>query len=240
MLDSQAEEMPTLRSRPRHRLSPHVLVVEDDEDLRRLLHQGLSEEGFTLTLAGTGAQALTAVATEEPGLIVIDIGLPDADGRDVCQALRARGIGAPVLFLTARDTGADRVSGFGAGGDDYLTKPFEFAELVARLQALSRRGSVDLRAEIGDLELDPVGHTVATSTGRAELTPTEFRILGALAARPGEALRRREMVSAAWPPGAIVHDNTLDVYVGRLRRKLTQISSETAIHTVHRVGYRLE
>ncbi len=217
-----------------------VLVVEDDDDLRRVLRQGLCEEGFTVTIARTGAEALALAESGSHDLIVLDIGLPDADGRDVCQALRSRGTDVPVLFLTASDAATDRVSGFGVGGDDYLTKPFEFAELVARLQALARRSNLDRRASVGDLRLDPVSHRVSTSVGEAELTPTEFRLLGALAARPGEAVRRREMVSAAWPSGAIVHDNTLDVYLARLRKKIAAVESTASIQTVRGVGYRLE
>ncbi len=220
-------------------MNSRVLVVEDDTDLRRLLGKGLDEEGFAVTVARTGAEALEAAESIPPDLIVIDIGLPDADGRDVCQALRSRGVEVPVLFLTARDTGADRISGFGAGGDDYLTKPFQFAELVARLRALERRSPPQRHGAVGDLRLDPVSHTVSADGRQAELTPTEFRLLGVLVSRPGEAVRRTEMVAAAWPSGAIVHDNTLDVYVGRLRRKLSGLDSVTQIHTIHGVGYRL-
>ena len=221
-------------------MNSHVLVVEDDADLRRLLDKGLDEEGFEVSVARSGAEALTVAESAAPDLVVIDIGLPDADGRDVCQALRSRGVEVPVLFLTARDTGADRISGFGAGGDDYLTKPFQFAELVARLRALERRSPARRHSSIGDLRLDPVSHTVSTSGEQSELTPTEFRLLGVLVSRPGEAVRRNEMVAAAWPTGAIVHDNTLDVYIGRLRRKLAGLESETRIHTIHGVGYRLK
>lgn len=221
-------------------MNSRVLVVEDDADLRRLLGKGLDEEGFEVSVARTGAEALTAAEAIEPDLVVIDIGLPDADGRDVCQALRSRGVEVPVLFLTARDAGADRVSGFGAGGDDYLTKPFQFAELVARLRALERRSPAKRHSTLGDLRLDPVSHAVSTSGEQAELTPTEFRLLGVLVSRPGEAVRRAEMVAAAWPAGAIVHDNTLDVYIGRLRRKIAGLESETRIHTIHGVGYRLQ
>jgi two-component system, OmpR family, response regulator len=221
-------------------MNSRVLVVEDDADLRRLLGKGLDEEGFIVSVARTGAEALTAAESSQPDLVVIDIGLPDADGRDVCQALRSRGVEVPVLFLTARDTGADRISGFGAGGDDYLTKPFQFAELVARLRALERRSPAPRHSSIGDLRLDPVSHTVSRDGEQAELTPTEFRILGVLVSRPGEAIRRSEIAAAAWPTGAIVHDNTLDVYIGRLRRKLAGLESETRIHTIHGVGYRLQ
>src|SRR4051812_153619 len=121
------------------RVQPSVLVVEDDPGLRRLLARGLGEEGFDVVASADAAAALRA-AEEAPDLAVIDVGLPDADGRDLCQALRARGFTAPVLFLTARDAVTDRVSGFTAGGDDYVTKPFAFVELVARLRALLRRG----------------------------------------------------------------------------------------------------
>jgi two-component system response regulator MprA len=217
---------------------PRLLVVEDDHDLRSLLRRGLAEEGFAVTAVGDGAGAL-AEAGSAPDVLVIDIGLPDADGRDVCQALRARGSQAPVLFLTARDALTDRLSGFSAGGDDYLTKPFHFAELVARLHALLRRAGADRGTTVGSLVLDPVSHGVHHGDRDASLTPTEFRLLAALAARPGAVLRRLDLVRAAWPEGAIVHDNTLDQYVARLRRKLRELEADCAITTVHGVGYRL-
>jgi two-component system response regulator MprA len=220
-------------------MGARVLICEDDADLRRLLSSGLEEEDFDVTTAPDGHAALRAVESEAPDLMVIDVGLPDADGLDLCQALRARGIRAPVLFLTARDGVADLLAGFDAGGDDYMTKPFEFAELVARLTALRRRSSYDPAVVVGDLRLDPVGHAVGGPAGTEALTPTEFRLLAALVARPREALRRRELVRAAWPDGAIVHDNTLDVYIGKLRRKLTALESATEITTVHGVGYRI-
>src|SRR3954447_22827832 len=162
---------------------PRLLVVEDDHDLRSLLRRGLAEEGFDVTAVGDGAGAL-AEADSHPDALVIDIGLPDADGRDVCQALRARGSQAPVLFLTAREALTDRLSGFSAGGDDYLTKPFHFAELVARLHALLRRAGADPAAHVGPLRLDPVTHAVSSGERQTSLTPTEFRLLAALAAQP--------------------------------------------------------
>jgi two-component system response regulator MprA len=168
------------------------------------------------------------------------VGLPDADGRDLCQALRARGVEAPVLFLTARDAMTDRLAGFSAGGDDYVTKPFHFDELVARLRAVLRRSGTDPATEVGALRLDPVAHAISGEDGEVSLTPTEFRLLATLAAQPGAVVRRRELIRAAWPEGAIVHDNTLDQYVARLRRKLREVSSGAAIGTSHGVGYRLE
>jgi two-component system OmpR family response regulator len=218
----------------------NVLIVEDDADLRRILMTGLEEEGFDVAAARTGRDAIERARSRPPQLLVIDIGLPDSDGRDVCQALRAEGIRAPVLFLTALGAVVDRLSGFNAGGDDYVTKPFELAELVARLRALARRAEEPISAEAGDLKLDPLSHGVIAGDQKRSLTPTEFRLLGALAERPGEAVRRRRLISAAWPDGAVVHDNTLDVYIARLRRKLEELPTETTIHTAHRVGYRLE
>jgi two-component system response regulator MprA len=171
--------------------------------------------------------------------LIIDIGLPDADGRDLCQALRARGMQSPVLFLTARDAVTDRVSGFEAGGDDYVTKPFQLAEVAARMRALLKRAGGERAFEHAGLRLDPTAHEIAIDGHSVALTPTEFRLLAALAARPGETLSRRELVRAAWPDGAIVHDNTLDVYAARLRRKLSQLPGAPVIGTVHGVGYRL-
>ncbi|QEC47574.1 response regulator transcription factor [Baekduia soli] len=215
-----------------------LLVVEDDASLRGLVVRGLEEEGFEVTAVGDGAGALQA-AREPVDALVIDVGLPDADGRDVCQALRAQGCTAPVLFLTARDAVTDRLAGFSAGGDDYVTKPFHFDELVARLRALLRRTGADPGTTVGGLRLDPLAHAVAANGREASLTPTEFRLLAALAAQPGVVLRRRELVRAAWPEGAIVHDNTLDQYVARLRRKLRELGPGSEIATAHGVGYKL-
>jgi DNA-binding response OmpR family regulator len=218
---------------------PRVLILEDDRELGDLLKRGLEEEGFEPSLATTGADALARVASSPPDALIIDIGLPDADGRDVCQALRARGIAAPVLFLTARDALTDRLAGFGAGGDDYLTKPFAVEELVARLRALVRRGGHDGAIEVDSFRLDPMTHSIHCGGVTESLTPTEFRLLAALAGRPGEVVRRRELVEAAWPAGAIVHDNTLDVYLARLRRKLRYIPEAPRIATIQRVGYSM-
>ena len=180
-----------------------------------------------------------ASSAQEPDALVVDIGLPDADGRDVCQALRARGVQAPVLFLTARDALPDRLAGFSAGGDDYMTKPFALDELIARLHALLRRASPEVPPRsAGCASTRPRTRSRAEARRRG-VTPTEFRLLAALAARPGEVVRRRELIAAAWPHGAIVHDNTLDAYLARLRRKLRDLDGAPEITTVHGVGYTL-
>ena len=220
-------------------LAPLVVVLEDDPDLRSLLRRGLPEEGFVVETAATGSELLERMPSLDPAVLVVDIGLPDADGRDVVQALRARGIRVPVLFLTARDALPDRLAGFAAGGDDYLTKPYAFAELVARLRALARRGGVQVAVEVGGLRLDPTTHAAAVADASVALSPTEFRLLARLAAAPGEAVRRRELVRAGWPHGAIVHENTLDQYVRRIRRKLAGLEGAPEVVTLHGVGYSL-
>jgi two-component system OmpR family response regulator len=221
-------------------LGRSILVVEDDDVLRGALARGLREEGFVVEAVVTGTEALERVESMSPDGLVIDIGLPDADGRDLCQALRARGIQTPVLFLTARDALVDRIAGFDAGGDDYIAKPFAFVELVARLQAVLRRSGGDEALEAAGLRLDPRRHSVTDGAREVPLSPTEFRLLALLLARPGEAVRRRDLVRAGWPHGAIVRENTLDSYVARLRRKLKGLDDAPEIETVHGVGYRVE
>jgi two-component system response regulator MprA len=221
-------------------IGARVMVVEDDAELREALRRGLTEEGFADATASTGAELLERFEGEAPDALVVDVGLPDTDGRDLCQALRARGVTTPVLFLTARDALVDRLAGFDAGGDDYVTKPFAFAEVVARLTALIRRGSAEAGVvEAEGLRLDPVTHAVSSGEVSAALTPTEFRILARLLTQPGAAVRRRELTRAGWPHGAIVRANTLDAYVARLRRKLRDLPESPAIATVHGVGYRI-
>jgi two-component system response regulator MprA len=221
-------------------LSPLVLVVEDDASLRSVLSRGLREEGFRCEAVATGAQFLERVPLARPDVLIVDIGLPDCDGRDACQALRAQGVETPVLFLTARDALVDRLAGFEAGGDDYVAKPFSLDELVARLRALVRRGSRDAEpARVGGVTLDPGSHALVSGEHRVRLTPTEFRIVAALLARPGEAVRRRELIRVGWPHGAIVNDNTLDAYIARLRRKLRTLPDAPQLETVHGVGYAI-
>lgn len=216
-----------------------VGVCEDDPAIRRVLSQALRLDGHEPVLAHDGREALVRFGADSAlDVIIMDIGLPDADGRDVVQALKSAGQHAPVLFLTALDQLSDKLSGFSAGGEDYVAKPFDVRELLARVAVLGRRGPASV-ADAGGLELDPLSHAARTAAGEALLTPTEFRMLAAITSRPGEVVRRRTVVAAAWPDGSIVTENTIDSFVRRLRTKLESIDSPVAIETVRGVGFRL-
>ncbi len=216
-----------------------ILVVEDDNGLRDLLARGLRSHDFDVVTAVDGESALRSV-TVPPDAIVLDVGLPDSDGRDVCQALRSTGLDAPVIFLTAHRDVTDRLSGFAAGGDDYLAKPFAFAELVARLRAVLRRHVASAGDERRErLQVDPVAHCVRWHDHRAELSPIEFKLLARLLAEPGAIVRRYQLRETAWPLGAIVSDNTLDQYLSRLRRKLVEIGAPQVIRSARGIGYQV-
>jgi two-component system response regulator MprA len=219
--------------------SLYVGVCEDDAQLRSVLERAFRNDGFRVRITASGHEAVELFSASPPDVLVLDIRLPDADGRDVCQALRVKGVSSPVIFLTARDALTDRLSGFHVGADDYVTKPFSVAELIARIRVAARRQASPAGAAPGVLEVDPVTHAVRRGQRTAQLTPTEFRMLGALAARPGEVVRRGELRAAGWPDGAIVHDNTIDAYIVRLRRKLIEVASQETLETVRGVGYVL-
>ncbi|MFF7969679.1 response regulator transcription factor [Streptomyces sp. NPDC007903] len=219
-------------------MRPKILIVEDDHALRDTLRRGLSED-FDVVLAADGATALR-LAGDGVEVVVLDIGLPDADGRDVCQAMRANGFRAPVIFLTARHRITDRLSGFSAGGDDYLPKPFHLMELTARLKAMLKRSAFRPVASHADLVLDAVNHSMAVEGGApVVLSPTEFRLLAPLVAAAGSIVRRLDLIRAGWPEGAQVSDNTLDQYLTRMRRKLREAGSSLTITTARGVGHRL-
>ncbi|MCW2766574.1 MAG: Two-component system response regulator [Nocardioides sp.] len=216
-----------------------VGICEDDASIRNLLGQALRFAGHEVVTAHDGAEALRLFGADSSiEVLVMDIGLPDSDGRDVLQALRSAGQPAPVLFLTALGAVHERLAGFSAGGDDYVAKPFDVKELIARVEALGRRGRGALNTPDG-LELDPAGHAVRTAHGEVLLTPTEFRMLAAITSRPGEVVRRRTVVAAAWPDGAIVSENTIDSFMRRVRAKLESIDSPVSIETVRGVGFRI-
>jgi two-component system response regulator MprA len=216
-----------------------LLLVEDDNGLRDVFARGLREQGFDVITASDGTSALRTAAVHRFDAVLMDIGLPDSDGRDVCRAMRAAGLDIPVLFLTARGQLADRLSGFASGGDDYLAKPVAFPELVARLRAMLRRASAPRAAGPTELKVDPSTHSLLGLDLRVALTPIEFRLLARLLTTPAAVVRRRELVEAAWPAGAMVSDNTLDQYVSKLRRKLVDVGSDRGIESVRGVGYRV-
>ncbi|RXS70271.1 response regulator transcription factor [Streptomyces sp. TM32] len=222
------------------RTAPRILVVEDDHGLRDVLARGLRDEEFDVVTAADGAAALRTVDASVDA-VVLDVGLPDSDGRDVCQAMRGAGVTVPVIFLTVHGNLTDRLAGFASGGDDYLTKPFHLSELVARIRAvLRRRGGADggLVGGDGALRLDPVRYQLTVRGETVALTPTEFRLLACLMADPGTVVRRRALLRAGWPEGAQVSDNTLDQYLWRLRRKLREAGSPQGIDTVRGIGHR--
>ena len=212
-----------------------VGVCEDDHALRGVLRRALEADGHEVYAAAMGSELLAGLG-RGPDLFVLDVRLPDVDGRDLCVALRSRGVDAPVLMLTALDGLHHTVAGFEAGADDYLTKPFDIPELLVRVRALLRRRSLVIGLD--DVVLDPASHEVCRGKSRAALTPTEFRVLGRLVSAPGQAVRRQALIAAGWPHGAIVSENTLDSYVRRLRVKLARLDSAGRLATVRAVGYR--
>ncbi|MCW2746909.1 MAG: Two-component system response regulator [Nocardioidaceae bacterium] len=216
-----------------------VGICEDDEAVRRVLTDALKMKGHQVVIARNGREAISNFASaSDVDVLIIDIGLPDADGRDVCQALRAGDQHAPVLFLTALDGVHDRVAGFHAGGDDYVVKPFAISEVLVRVEALHRR-SRPIPETTSGLRLDPDRFSVRVGDREESLTPTEFRLLAAIAAEPGSIVRRRTAVAAAWPDGSIVHENTIDSYIRRLRVKLLAVGSPVELTTVRGVGFTL-
>ena len=218
-----------------------VLVVEDEPKLAGLLRRGLAEEGHAPDVASAGDEALGLAAAVEYDAIVLDVMLPGADGFEVCRRLRERGIWVPVLMLTARTAVSDRVAGLDAGADDYLTKPFSFAELLARLRALVRRGPVERPAtlEVGDLRLDPATHRVWRGGAEIPLSAKEFALLETFMRRPGEVLSRQLLLEHAWDHAYEQRSNVVDVYVRYLREKVDRPFGRASLETVRGVGYRL-
>jgi two-component system OmpR family response regulator len=218
-----------------------VLVVEDEKKLGELLGRGLREEGYAADVAERGEEALWMARAVEYDAIVLDVMLPGADGFAVCQQLRAGGVWAPVVMLTARDAVDDRVRGLDAGADDYLTKPFAFEELLARLRALTRRTPVERPTvlEVGDLRLDPAAHRAWRGDSELSLSAREFALLEVLMRRPGLALTRSQLLDAAWDLAFERRSNVVDVYVRYLREKIDRPFGRDSIETVRGVGYRL-
>jgi two-component system OmpR family response regulator len=219
-----------------------VLVVEDEPAMAAVLRRGLTEDGWAVDLAADGTDALW-LGTENPyDALVLDLGLPDLDGLTVLARLRAAGRWAPVLLLTARDAVTDRVRGLDLGADDYLTKPFTFAELLARLRALQRRGAPErpVVLAVGDLTLDPARRAVHRAGVEVALTAKEYAILECFLRRPGEVLSRTDLVERVWDAGFAADSNVVEVYVGHLRAKIDRPFGRHCLETVRGMGYRLQ
>ena len=218
-----------------------VLVVEDEPKMAGLIRRGLAEEGYSTDIAATGDDAIWMAQATEYDAIVLDVLLPGRNGFEVCRELRRAGMWSPVLMLTARDSVDDRVAGLDAGADDYLTKPFSFAELLARLRALARRPPLARPTvlEVGDLRLDPAAHQAWRAESELSLSTKEFRMLEVFMRRPGQVLSRLYLLEHCWDYGYENRSNVVDVYVRYLREKIDRPFGRDSIETVRGAGYRL-
>ena len=218
-----------------------ILVVEDEPKMAALIRRGLREQGIAADIAERGEDALWMAGSTGFDAIVLDVMLPGIDGFETCSKLRDDGVWAPVLMLTARDAVEDRVAGLDHGADDYLVKPFSFAELLARLRALVRRGPIEqpVVLEAGDLRLDPATHSVTRDKAEIALSAKEFALLEAFMRRPGEVLSRLQLLEHAWDYEYENRSNIVDVYVRYLREKIDRPFGTDTIETVRGVGYRL-
>ena len=218
-----------------------ALVVEDESKMAALLRRGLQEEGFAVDIAANGEDGSWMGTENDYDVILLDVMLPDVDGFEVCRRLRAADRWAPILMLTARDGVQDRVAGLDAGADDYLTKPFSFDELLARVRALLRRGPSERPPvlTVGDLVLDPATRRVSRGDQDIDLTPKEFGLLDLFLRHPGEALSRTRILEHVWDFAYDGDSNVVDVYVRYLREKVDRPFGRRSIETVRGVGYRL-
>jgi two-component system OmpR family response regulator len=218
-----------------------VLIVEDEVKMAALLRRGLSAEGMSADVAIKGEDALWMAEATEYDAIVLDVMLPGIDGFEVCSRLRKEGVWAPILMLTARDSVRDRVAGLDGGADDYLTKPFSYAELLARLRALVRRGPIERPTElvVGDLRLDPATRVVRRGETEIALSAKEFALLETFMRRAGRVLSRFELLEHAWDYDYENRSNVVDSYVRFLRKKIDRPFGVRSIETVRGAGYRL-
>jgi two-component system OmpR family response regulator len=218
-----------------------ILVVEDEVKMAALIRRGLSEEGHAADIASSGEDAIWMAQAHPYESIILDVMLPGMSGFETCRQLRDAGVWTPVMMLTARDSVDDRVVGLDAGADDYLAKPFSFAELLARLRALARRGGVERPAilEVGKLRLDPATRQAWRGAREVRLSPKEFALLETFMRRPGQVLTRLQLLEQAWDFAYENRSNVIDVYIRYLRQKIDRPFEAHSIETVRGVGYRL-
>ena len=216
-----------------------VLIAEDDTKLARALARGLRADGYAVDVAETGEDALFNARVHTYDAVILDVMLPGIDGVEVCRSLRGLQLWAPVIMLTARDGVADRIRGLDAGADDYLVKPFDYGELVARLRALIRRGGTERPPVlvVGDVQVDPAARTVTRSGRPVELTAKEFALLEYLVRHAGRVVTRTELLEHVWDANYEGSGNVVDVYVGYLRRKLDDRSGGSMIRTLRGAGF---
>lgn len=218
----------------------HVLIVEDQPNVLNYVKRALEEQGYAVDIALTGQEALDWAEVVEYDLIVLDIMLPEINGITVCRRLRSQGHQAAILMLTARDTVDDRVTGLDAGADDYLVKPFELKELLARLRALARRSTTKTSTlKVGNLSLDARTHVVMHNDTIIKLTAKEYAVLECLMREPDRVFTRTEIAESIWNYDVYNQSNVVDVYIRNLRRKIDDFSDRKLIHTVRGAGYRL-
>jgi two-component system, OmpR family, response regulator len=219
----------------------HVLLVEDEVRMAAAIRRALRAEGIVADIAPTGGDAMAMARANEYDVLVLDVMLPDIDGFETCRRLRAERVWVPIIMLTARDAIEDRVRGLDEGADDYLTKPFSLAELLARLRALARRGPVERPAvlEVGDLRLDPATWQVWRGDAEIALSAREFAVLETFMRRPGQVLSHLQLLDAAWDLGYEQRSNVVEVYVRYLREKIDRPFGLKSLETVRGVGYRL-
>ena len=218
-----------------------LLIVEDEQPMVELLHKGLTEEGHTVACARDGRDGLELAVNYEFDVIILDVMMPRMDGYQLARRLRSEKISTPVLMLTAKDAIHDIVNGLDIGADDYMTKPFSFNELLARLRAVKRRARTPqpMQLQVGDLVIDPATREVSRDGIRISLTRTEYSLLQQLAYRAGTVVRRQSLIEAVWGFDGEVEDNTLDVFMRLLRSKIEGSTRQKLIHTVRGIGYML-
>jgi DNA-binding response OmpR family regulator len=219
----------------------NLLIVEDEARMSELLRKGLQEEGHTATCAADGAEGLALAKSYDFDVIILDIMMPKLSGYELAKRLRAEKIRTPILMLTARDSVPDIVRGLDLGADDYMTKPFSFDELIARLRAVKRRAlaSQDTNLRVGDLVLDPSSREVLRGDARLSLTRTEYNLLERLMYRAGKVVSRRSLIEAVWGFEREIEENTLDAFMHLLRNKIDPPGRPKLIHTVRGVGYMI-